>query len=133
MPSTEEGKMQATAKGCLDRAKLLLAAGDEQSIRYACLELRLAIEYIVLDLFRRHLDESPEDVAWKWTPRQVIAELLEIDPLVDRSSTISIGEEATPGVPASQMRILGEVTCPRVFGPRIKLREWPPYWRQICA
>ncbi|MBX9946433.1 MAG: N-6 DNA methylase, partial [Reyranella sp.] len=33
----------------------------------------------------------------------------------------------------SSGRLGADLTCPRVFGPRIKLREWPPYWRQICA
>lgn len=33
----------------------------------------------------------------KWTPREVIAQMLEVDLKTDRTSTIAIGREKEPG------------------------------------
>jgi hypothetical protein len=39
--------MRWSARECVARAKKLLEVGDEASARYACLELRSAIEYLL--------------------------------------------------------------------------------------
>jgi transcription elongation factor Elf1 len=90
--------MRWSARECVVRAKTLLANGDEPSARYACLELRSAIEYIVYNQVQTYRDELPYDVIKKWQPRELIGEMLRVDPLADCSSTLSFTREAAPGV-----------------------------------
>jgi hypothetical protein len=44
----------------------------------------------------------------KWTPREVIAQVLEVDPKADKTSTIAIGREEEQGQPSKNMKMLGE-------------------------
>ncbi|NLE26520.1 MAG: hypothetical protein GX625_14485, partial [Clostridiaceae bacterium] len=46
----------------------------------------------------------------KWTPKQVISELLEVDPRADKSITVAVGLEHTYGVspPPEEMQLLGQ-------------------------
>jgi hypothetical protein len=90
--------MRHVARECVSRAKKLIALGDEPSVRHACLELRFAIEYITYDQLQAYFKEVSDDALKKWTPKQVISEMLEVDPQADRSSTISVGLEHTYGV-----------------------------------
>ena len=96
------------ARECLSQAKKLLNAGDKVSLRYACLELRFCIEYIAYDQMEAYLAEVPDDAVKKWTPKQIISEMLEVDPQADQSATIAIGLEEIPGTPAKNMKIVGE-------------------------
>jgi predicted RNA-binding Zn-ribbon protein involved in translation (DUF1610 family) len=98
------------ARECVSRARGLIARGDESSVRYACLELRLAIEYITYDQLEVYMKEVPDDAVKKWTPKQVISELLEVDPQADKSVAVAIGLEHTYGVapPPEEMQPLGE-------------------------
>lgn len=100
--------MHALARASLRKAKDLLTRGDEESIRYACLELRLCIEYLLLNRFQKYRDLIDEDAMSKWTPRQIITELLDADPMADTPVTIAVGPETIPGVPSSDMKVLGE-------------------------
>lgn len=76
MPAPDPGKavltmdMRHMARECVLRSKALLAAGDEASIRHACLELRFAIEYLTYDRLQVYLAEVPNDAVKKWTPKQ---------------------------------------------------------------
>lgn len=85
-----------------------MAKDDEASARYACLELRFCIEYITYDQLQTYIEEVADDALLKWTPRQIINELREIDPSTDKSRAIAIGIEETPGVEAKEMHFLGE-------------------------
>jgi hypothetical protein len=100
--------MRHSAHQCLQRAKEFMARNDEASARHACLELRFCIEYITYDQLQTYLKEVPDDTVIKWTPKQIISALLEVDPHADKSATIAIGVEETYGVPAKEMRLLGE-------------------------
>ena len=62
-----------SASDCLERARKLLATGDECSVRYACLELRFCIEYVTYDQLVAYLAEVDDDAVRKWTPKQIIA------------------------------------------------------------
>jgi len=99
---------RASARGHLKCAQALLLTESDQSARYACLELRMAIEALTYQLLQAHLAEVPNSVMEKWTPKRVIDELLAIDPDVDKSREISIGIQETPGVPSKKIHFLGE-------------------------
>lgn len=101
--------MRDLARECLSRARHLLSLGDEASLRYACLELRFAIEYITYSQLQAYWDELPSEALKKWTPKQLISEMLEVDPTADKSATIAYGLEPSEGVapPPEEMIILG--------------------------
>ncbi len=102
--------MRHIARQCVSRAKNLLSRGDEASIRYACLELRFAIEYIVYSQLQAYIKEVSDDALKKWTPKQVISEMLEVDPYADKSATIAVGLEHKYGAspPPEEMQLLGQ-------------------------
>jgi hypothetical protein len=100
--------MRENARFCLERAKAFIAQSDEDSAKHACLELRLAIEYLVYQQLQAYLAEIPDEAMRKWTPRDVIAEMLTVDPHADQTSTISVGIEERCGEPAKEMKVFGE-------------------------
>jgi hypothetical protein len=67
------------------RALNLAAGGELESLRYASLELRLCIECLIYDRLQAYLPEVSHAAIKKWTPKQVMAELLAADPKADRS------------------------------------------------
>jgi hypothetical protein len=85
-----------------------LARNEFAATRHACLELRLAIECLAYQQLDSYLSEVPDDAKRKWTPREVIAQMLEVDPKADRSSTIAIGREEERGQRSKNMKVLGE-------------------------
>lgn len=103
------GNMRHAARQCVARAKAFLASDEASSVRHACLELRFAIEYITYDQLLAYLEEMPTDVIRKWTPKQLISEMREVDPTADKSATLAIGLEEVDGVPIAQpeMQLLG--------------------------
>jgi hypothetical protein len=102
--------MRHAARECVSRARELLARGDEPSARHACLELRFAIEYITYEQLQAYMREVSNDALKKWTPKQVISEMLEVDPHADQSRTIAFGLEHTYGVPPppEEFHLLGQ-------------------------
>ena len=75
---------------CTIKAESLIAKGDDDSIRYACLELRMAIEHLFYDLIPLYADEVPTDILKKWQPRQVIEALTDCDPHVQDDGRLGI-------------------------------------------
>lgn len=100
--------LRSRARAAVERARRHLDAGDEIALRYACLELRFAVEFLTYSLLQVYLAEVPEDTVKKWTPREVIGELLNADERADQSVRLSVGLEREPGVPAETMRDMGE-------------------------
>ena len=88
----------------LKRAKQLLS--DEQ-LRYAALELRLAMEALTYDRAQAYLKELQLDAMAKWQPKQLMDALLEIDPAAGLTYTLRVGEEPSPGVAPKTMSTLG--------------------------
>ena len=89
-------------------AKALLAKPGEDNARYACLELRMGIESLTYQTLETYLSEAPNSVMAQWTPKKVMDELLEVDPRADKSVTLFVGIEETPGVESKDMKYLGE-------------------------
>lgn len=84
-----------------------LATKSDQRLKYAALELRMAMEALTYDRALAYKDEFPPSEYETWQPRKVMSVLLEIDPMADKDCSVAIGTEETPGVPASKMSALG--------------------------
>lgn len=85
--------LRQNARECAARAKGLLDQQNSASLRHAALELRMAIEYIAYQVLASYLAETPDEVMEKWTPRDVISQMLEVDPHADKSSSIRLVRE----------------------------------------
>ncbi len=86
--------MRHLAADHADEADRLLACGRPEDLRYACLNARMAIEFLVYDQLEGYLPEVADDAMAKWTPRDVLDELLAIDPEADETRTIEVGLSA---------------------------------------
>lgn len=82
------------AKKQVAKARELLETSDDEVLRYACLELRMALEMVIYDLLRAYCKRSPDlaDLA-HWQPRPVLKALIEVDPFADRSPTINYARQ----------------------------------------
>jgi hypothetical protein len=91
----------------LARAKVELGANTPDRLRYAALELRDAMEALT---YQRALafedDISPEEYK-TWQPRKLMSLLVDIDPLIDISSTISVRKESGELAPPENMKTIG--------------------------
>jgi hypothetical protein len=84
-----------------------MEAQVDSTLKYAALELRMAMEAAIYDRAVAFKEEFPIEEYDTWQPKKVMAVLLEIDPLADKDSTLSFGLEEEYGVPAKEMRALG--------------------------
>lgn len=98
------------ARLCVANAKRELAALEDHRIKYAALELRYAMEALTYERASKYAEELPKTEYETWQPRKLMEQLLDIDPTADKDSTISIGIEDEPGVPAKAMQELGSET-----------------------
>lgn len=81
------------AAGYLKAAKLQLEAGTEQALRYACLDLRMAIECLTYDLLAIYRNDVLDETLAEWKADKILAALKRIDPAADSSPTIQIANE----------------------------------------
>ena len=95
------------ARESLTRAERELGSADNQRVRYAALELRMAMEALTYDRALAYKDEFPPDEYEKWQPRKVMAVLLDIDPRADRDCSLAFAIQEHQSVPASVMTPLG--------------------------
>jgi hypothetical protein len=110
MPSTFNRSFRAEAREAVARAKAQLATGDHGRLRYAALDLRMAMEALTYDRAQAFAAEIPPQEYETWQPKKLLQVLLEIEPLADTNSTLRIGEESVPGQLASEVRPLGSET-----------------------
>lgn len=89
----------------LSKAKELLKRGDIDSLRYACLELRFAIEFLTYDKLKSYLDQLPYDILKVWQPGKVIKALAEIDSHVERDCTLTMYQEDKDGNPVKPVMV----------------------------
>ena len=100
------------ARQAVARAKSLLE-GDSvkpEHLRYAALDVRLAMEALTYERAHSYRQELPESSYDTWQPRKLMQVLLDIDPHADANSSLSVGIEETYGVPAKEMNSLGQET-----------------------
>ena len=109
----------------LEKAKALITQDDEDSLRYAALEIRYCIEYLFYELIPLYKEELPDDVMTGkvWKPGDIIAMISEIDPGVFHDRTLSFGPESSPGVLSGPMTYR---VSPRPCAPNLERRRFLP-------
>ncbi|WP_129780368.1 hypothetical protein [Peristeroidobacter soli] len=95
------------AKARLSQAKIELESGNDERLKYAALELRMAIEGVTYDRAMAFKDEIPPSEFGTWQPKKLMRLLLDIDPDADQTVTVSFSEEIQPGVPTKEWHTLG--------------------------
>ena len=95
------------AREALSRAQDELASNSEQRLKYAALELRMAMECLTYERARGYAREMPPTEYETWQPRKLMMMMLEIDPKADKDSSIAVGIEDVPGQEAKVMTSLG--------------------------
>lgn len=95
------------ARKYLKRAQFELAKDDDECVKYAALELRMAMEALTYDRALSYKDELPPEEYGTWQPRKLMLVLLDIDPTADLDSTLASGREEKFGVPAPNMTVVG--------------------------
>lgn len=101
---------RAEAGEHLKAAKKHLETGADIALKYAALDLRMAMEAVTYDRASAFKEEFPTEEYDTWQPKKVMAVLLEIEPMADKDSTIAFGLEEEYGVPAKEMTLLGTET-----------------------
>lgn len=117
---------RASGREHLVKAKELLEAGDNASLIYCALQLRMTIEAHVYETAKSYSDELPEKRLSKWQPGKLLSELLEIDPHVDRTGTLRFARENTDGSPQEWQTVgtLKRMTLKEVEGIYHKLGSY---------
>ncbi len=91
----------------LKRAEHELGTLDDERLKYAALELRMAMEALTYDRAQVYNQEFPPSEYETWQPRKVMTVLLDIDPTADSDATYAIGLEKEYGVRSERMDSLG--------------------------
>lgn len=95
------------AREALSRARAELSSEDCTRLKFAALELRMAIESVTYERAQSYKDEIPPAEYRTWQPKKLMQILVDIEPTADRDSTIAFGIEEVPGVQAKEMTYLG--------------------------
>jgi hypothetical protein len=78
-------------------ARSLITAGDEASLRYAALEIRMAIELMFYKLLSSYKEELPDDLLKHWQPKKIIDALIDCDPDIEHDYSLTIAQERSGG------------------------------------
>jgi hypothetical protein len=95
------------ARQALGRANVELCTGEEARLKYAALELRMAMEALTYDRAEAFSAELPPTDYDTWQPKKLLQLLLEIAPTADKDSLLSFGVEEEYGIAAPVMQSLG--------------------------
>ncbi len=98
------------ARQSLERAKALLDKNDGFSVRYAAIELRMSFEGLIYERGKMYQEELPLEIIDTWQPKKILNMYMEIDPHANHNSELKFGIEEALGVPAKEMKSLGEET-----------------------
>lgn len=91
----------------LKSAENELGTHSDQRLKYAALELRMAMEALTYDRALSYKDEFPPQEYETWQPRKIISVLLTIDPMADKDRSLAVGTETQYGIPPREMHSLG--------------------------
>lgn len=83
----------------VSRARSLMTTDELAQLRYAALELRMAIEAAFYRFLPLYKEDLSDDLLREWHPRRILDALIEIDPGVERDSTIRMGFTPPRGEP----------------------------------
>ncbi|WAT84890.1 hypothetical protein [Delftia acidovorans] len=98
------------ARSALERAKIEMSCGDIHRLRYAALELRMALECVTYERAQLYASEISPDECSTWQPGKLLAVLVEIEPDVNRSVVLRVRREATETAPVGDVVELGDDT-----------------------
>lgn len=101
-------QFRQTAREALARANAELAGGEDHRVRYAALELRLAMEALAYDRAQLYKEERPPSESSTWQPGKLIKVLIEIEPHANTNSRLRFKEEASQNTPEGDWHFLGE-------------------------
>lgn len=97
----------------VQKARELLKNQDVDSLRYASLQLRMAIENLFYELLPLYKEELPDDIVSKWQPQQILDGLLQCDPLVANGGQIGFGPlDASRSDGATEFAFVKEIKQP---------------------
>lgn len=83
-------KYRSFAKQAFERAKFELATEDPNRLKYAVLELRMALEGLVYQKATNYTEELCGKKLNTWQPAKLLEILLDIDPLADQTYTLRV-------------------------------------------
>lgn len=95
------------AREALARARTELASEESSRLKFAALELRMAIESVTYERAQSYKEEIPPSEYRTWQPKKLMQVLVDIEPSADKGSSIAFGIEEVPGVAAKEMTWLG--------------------------
>jgi hypothetical protein len=95
------------ARESLARARAELASEASSRLKFAALELRMAIESVTYERAQSYKDEIPPSEYRTWQPKKLMQVLVDIEPNADKGVSIAFGIEEVPGVEAKEMTWLG--------------------------
>lgn len=98
---------RAEAIKALKRAKHEMASQDDSRVRYAALELRMALEGLIYEVSKSYQEELSDIDFNTWQPKKLLELLIEIDPTADQSSEWRIGVQNEKGQLPAAMTCLG--------------------------
>jgi hypothetical protein len=78
----------------LESAKQQLDANTQEALRYACLDLRMAIECLTYDLLALYRDDVLDETLAEWKADKILAALKKIDPTADSSPIFQMANDA---------------------------------------
>ena len=113
-----------SARDALKRAKDALDNGDDHYLKYASLELRMALEALIYERAGNYTEELPQKVLSIWQPNKLLKTSLEIDPYTDQSATIAVGIEEEYGKPSRNLKPLGKERV-------LSLKEIKKYYNRL--
>jgi hypothetical protein len=99
----------------LDLALTFQARGDYDSLRYAALELRHAIECLVYELMPHYKDELPSEAFETWRPQEILEALVDCNPALKHTVVVRISPEDAQGNP-TEWHTMGRQTG---IGPKL--------------
>ncbi len=112
------------AKSSLKSAEKELSTDDDSRLKFAALELRMSFEALTYERAELYKRELTENQIKTWQPRKLLTTLIDIDPFVNLSSTISFGIEGEDGTPPEEMKVLGKETV-------VSLRDIKKYYDRL--
>ena len=107
------------ARRAVETARAHLASGDDSSLKYAALELRIALENLTYERASIYESELPDEAFCVWQPKRLLESLLEIDPSADQTRQLSATrtERSSDGTVTSRRLDLGTdrvVSCKEI-------------------
>jgi len=110
----------------LGRARELLESRESKHLRYACLELRCALERIAYQKLKLRLDRVSIDEIARWQPKQAMERLMElVDEHLDKDATFRMAPEDSNGTAKDD----AFTTMGTVAG--IKPRDIGKHWQKL--